>query len=283
MNVYEKLASIQSKLKAPKNKHNDFSDFQYRSAEDILEAAKPLLLEVGAVLLLTDKVECVQGRYYVIAKAKFIDTVSGQRIMVKAAARETEARPKFDGAQLTGAASSYARKYALNGLFCLDDTQDADTLDNTGGKAAAKVEKASAAKVEKASAHSVGRASQAVQSGEGVRAGASPGADRVGSDSSRGAAGGGSAGGEGCEGAAAGSGGRGAGGSGNGRGAKAEGSQQAINKVQEQLLVKMLERKGQRLEAVLARFKVAQLAAILEKDYRVIMAELQKLPDMDNR
>ena len=266
MNVYEKLAAIQSKLKAPKNKHNDFSDFQYRSAEDILEAAKPLLLDVGAVLLLTDKVECVQGRYYVIAKAKLIDIVSGQKIMVKAAARETEARPKFDGAQLTGAASSYARKYALNGLFCLDDTQDADTLDNTGGKAAAK---GSPAKAEKASAQSVGRSSQAAQSSEGVKAGASPGADRVGS----------------VEGAAAVSGSRGSVGCvGNGgRGANAESSQQTINKVQEQLLVKMLERKGQKLGAALARFKVAQLAAILEKDYRVIMAELQKLPDMDNR
>lgn len=261
MNVYEKLAAIQSKLKAPKNKHNDFSGFQYRSAEDILEAVKPLLLEVGAALLLTDKVECVQGRYYVIAKAKFIDIVSGQKIMVKAAARETEARPKFDGAQLTGAASSYARKYALNGLFCLDDTQDADTLDNTGGKAAAGAgQKNSAAKSspkEKAGAQSVGRSSQAAQSSEIFKAGASPGASG-GSDRSRGAAGGGSASGGGVD-----------------RG-------QVINNVQEQLLIKALERKGQKLETVLARFEVAQLAAVLEQDYRVIMAELQKLPDIGN-
>lgn len=259
MNVYEKLAAIQGKLKAPKNKHNDFSGFQYRSVEDILEAAKPLLLEAGAVLLLTDKVECVQGRYYVIAKAKFIDIVSGQKIMVKAAARETEARPKFDGAQLTGAASSYARKYALNGLFCLDDTQDADTLDNTGGKAAAGAgQKNSAAKSspkEKAGAQSVGRSSQAAQSSEIFKASASPGAGG-GSDRSRGAAGGG--------------------------GASSVGRGQVINNVQEQLLIKALERKGQKLETVLARFEVAQLAAVLEQDYRVIMAELQKLPDIGN-
>lgn len=269
MNVYEKLAAIQSKLKAPKNKHNDFSDFQYRSAEDILEAVKPLLLEVGAALLLTDKVKCVQGRYYVIAKAKIVDIVSGQKIMVKAAARETEARPKFDGAQLTGAASSYARKYALNGLFCLDDTQDADTLDNTGGKAAAGAgQKNSAAKSspkEKAGAQSVGRSSQAAQSNEIFKAGASPGASG-GSDRSRGAAGGGSASSGGREGVS---------GGGVGRG-------QVINNVQEQLLIKALERKGQKLETVLERFEVAQLAAVLEQDYRVIMAELQKLPDIGN-
>lgn len=128
MSVYEKLLTMQQKLKAPKGQYSDFGGYYYRSCEDITEAAKPLLEEVKAVLLLTDEIVVVGSRTYVKATAKLADTEGSGVVAVDGYAREAESRPKFDVAQLTGTASSYARKYALNGLFALDDTKDADAM-----------------------------------------------------------------------------------------------------------------------------------------------------------
>lgn len=128
MGIYEKLLTLQEKLKVPKGQYSDFGGYYYRNCEDITEAAKPLLVEVKAVLLLTDEIVTVGGRIYVKAVAKLVDAESDGVVEANGYAREAESRPKFDVAQLTGTASSYARKYALNGLFALDDTKDADAL-----------------------------------------------------------------------------------------------------------------------------------------------------------
>lgn len=130
MNVYEKLLHVQQKLKAPKNQYNKFGDFHYRSCEDIQEALKPLLAEVKAVLLTGDEVVWIGNRFYIKATATFQDTESPEKISNVAYAREGEEKPKMDVAQVTGSSSSYARKYALNGLFCIDDTKDPDTRNN---------------------------------------------------------------------------------------------------------------------------------------------------------
>uniref|UniRef100_A0A6M3LKQ9 Putative Erf family protein n=1 Tax=viral metagenome TaxID=1070528 RepID=A0A6M3LKQ9_9ZZZZ len=116
------LAEIQKKLKAPKGQHNSFGNYDYRSCEDILQAVKPLLGE--SVLTITDEIVQVGQRYYVKATATIVN--SGEAISVTGYAREAESRKGMDESQVTGAASSYARKYALNGLFCIDDTRDAD-------------------------------------------------------------------------------------------------------------------------------------------------------------
>lgn len=124
------LAQIQSELKAPKGQYNKFGGFNYRSCEDILEAVKPLLKERGLVLLITDDIIQVGERYYVRATASIYDA-EGSYISNSALAREDTNKGKMDGSQMTGSASSYARKYALNGLFCIDDTKDADTDEYT--------------------------------------------------------------------------------------------------------------------------------------------------------
>jgi len=123
----EKLAKIQRELKSPKNQFNSFGKYNYRSCEDILEAVKPLL--DGAILTLSDKIIEVGGRVYVRATATFTD--GDYEKSVTAFAREPAERKGMDASQITGTASSYARKYALNGLFLIDDTKDADTMDNT--------------------------------------------------------------------------------------------------------------------------------------------------------
>jgi len=122
------LQEIQQKLKAPKNQTNKFGGFNYRSCEDILEAVKPLL--GNSVLTLSDEIVCIGERYYVKATAKFESSADTKVTIVTAYARESEDKKGMDSAQITGAASSYARKYALNGLFLIDDTKDADTQDN---------------------------------------------------------------------------------------------------------------------------------------------------------
>lgn len=124
----ERVIAVQSKLKAPKNQRNDFGGFNYRSCEDILEAVKPLLKAEGLYLNITDDIVVLGDRYYVKATATLSD---GERSLPSQAfAREPEERAKMDGSQVTGSASSYARKYALNGLLAIDDTKDADTLNN---------------------------------------------------------------------------------------------------------------------------------------------------------
>lgn len=136
--IIKKLNKIQSQLKAPKNQRNNFGGYNYRSCEDIMEAVKPLLEETGTVLTVSDDIVCVGNRIYVKATATLMDE-TGDHIENSAFAREAETKKGMDDSQITGAASSYARKYALNGLFCIDDTKDADAT-NTHGKETAKKE-----------------------------------------------------------------------------------------------------------------------------------------------
>lgn len=132
MNIYEKLSEIQAELKAPKNQWNEFGKYNYRSAEDILEAVKPLCKKYKALLTLADEIQAISTRFYVCAIATLTDVETPQdRIQITAYAREDENLKGMTGAQLTGSTSSYARKYALNGLFNIDDTKDAD-FTNTG-------------------------------------------------------------------------------------------------------------------------------------------------------
>jgi len=127
MGIYKKLSVIQKELKSPKNQFNSFGKYNYRSCEDILEAAKPLSIKHGAVLTTSDKIINVGDRYYVEATATLTDIEDDSQIMNTASARESLDKKGMDSSQITGTASSYARKYALNGLFCIDDTKDADT------------------------------------------------------------------------------------------------------------------------------------------------------------
>lgn len=133
MKLLEKLLAIQIELKAPKNQYNSFGKYKYRNCEDILEAVKPLCLKNKAVLTISDEIKNENGRFYVKAIATLHDTESDETILVSAFAREVENKTGMDGSQVTGASSSYARKYALNGLFAIDDTKDSDTT-NTGDK-----------------------------------------------------------------------------------------------------------------------------------------------------
>lgn len=128
MTVYKKLIEVQKELKAPKNQRNSFGNYNYRSCEDILEALKPVLSEHGATVFISDKPVVKENLYsYIEATATFVDTESGDSVSVTAYAREAETKKGMDVSQITGSASSYARKYALNGLFLIDDTKDADT------------------------------------------------------------------------------------------------------------------------------------------------------------
>lgn len=128
MNINEKLLKIQIELKAPKGQYNSFGKYKYRSCEDILEAVKPLLQENKCTLTIRDNMEQIGDRYYIKATAILADTEADNTIITNTAyAREEESKKGMDGSQITGTASSYARKYALNGLFLIDDTKDADT------------------------------------------------------------------------------------------------------------------------------------------------------------
>ena len=136
MNIYEKLAVIQQELVAPKNQYNSYGKYNYRSCEDILEGVKPLLKKVNVTLRITDEIALIGERHYIRAKAILTDCETGEAIFNEAYAREEEVVKGMSSSQITGSASSYARKYALNGLFCIDDVKDADTRDNS------KIEKA---------------------------------------------------------------------------------------------------------------------------------------------
>lgn len=125
MNIHEKLNLIQTKLKAPKSQYNKFGKYSYRNCEDILEAVKPLLEETKTTLIINDEVLFLEGRFYIKATATLHD-FEGSAVSVSAMAREAESKKGMDEAQVTGATSSYARKYALNGLFAIDDTKDVD-------------------------------------------------------------------------------------------------------------------------------------------------------------
>ena len=127
MAVREKLLAVQAELKAPKGQNNDFGKYKYRSCEDILESVKPLLVKNKASLVISDSLELIGERYYIKATAIFMDVENGETIENTAFARESAEKKGMDDSQITGATSSYARKYALNGLFLIDDTKDADT------------------------------------------------------------------------------------------------------------------------------------------------------------
>lgn len=139
MTIYEKLLAVQCELKAPKSQFNNFGKYAYRNCEDILESAKPVLAKHKALVFLTDNIELIGDRYYVKATATFVDVENPDTppIVATAFAREEENKKGMDGSQVTGASSSYARKYALNGLFDIDDTKDSDTTnsgDNNNSK-----------------------------------------------------------------------------------------------------------------------------------------------------
>nr|DAX37109.1 MAG TPA: ERF superfamily protein [Caudoviricetes sp.] len=152
MNIQEKLKMIQCELKAPKSQHNNFGNYNYRSLEDINESVKPILDKVGATIVLSDDIVFMGERYYVKATATLYDTESNESISVTALARETDVKKGMDSSQVTGATSSYARKYALNGLFAIDDTKDADseeykTEDDKRGNAKATIQSITKAQV----------------------------------------------------------------------------------------------------------------------------------------
>lgn len=128
MTFQEKVVAVQSELKAPKNQYNSFGEYKYRSCEDILEGVKPLLKKYGLYLKISDAVELIGDRYYIKATATLSD--ADNCISTSAYAREQLEKKKMDASQVTGAASSYARKYALNGLLCIDDTKDADSVED---------------------------------------------------------------------------------------------------------------------------------------------------------
>lgn len=129
MEFIEKIVAIQSELKAPKGQYNSFGKYNYRSCEDILEGVKPLLAKHGLILTIQDGIELIGDRYYVKATATITD--GKESISTSAYARESLDKKGMDASQVTGATLSYARKYALNGLLCIDDTKDADTMDNS--------------------------------------------------------------------------------------------------------------------------------------------------------
>lgn len=138
----KELIRIQNELKAPKGQYNSFGKYSYRSCEDILEAVKPLLSSYDCILTLSDEITLVGERYYVKATAVLMNG-TGEKAEVSAYAREEADKKGMDGSQITGAASSYARKYALNGLFCIDDNKDSDTT-----KTEAKSKKSAPVKAE---------------------------------------------------------------------------------------------------------------------------------------
>ena len=139
MTVYKKLIEVQQELKAPKNQRNTFGNYNYRSCEDILEALKPVLAAHDATVFISDKIVVKENLWaYIESTATFVDIETGESISTTAFARETENKKGMDASQITGSASSYARKYALNGLFLIDDTRDADTDEHHRQTAGAK-------------------------------------------------------------------------------------------------------------------------------------------------
>lgn len=131
-NVRQALAAVQAALKAPKGQYNNFGKYAYRSCEDILEAVKPHLAANGLALTLCDELTQCGDRIYIKATACVTEIEGGEKVATCAYAREPDTKKGMDDSQITGTASSYARKYALNGLFCIDDTKDADTPESRG-------------------------------------------------------------------------------------------------------------------------------------------------------
>lgn len=132
MGIHQKLLTIQLELKAPKSQFNSFGGYKYRSCEDILEALKPLLEKTKTTIICNDEIINIGTRFYVKSTVKLLDIETGESEASTAYAREEETFKGMSGSQITGSCSSYARKYALNGLFCVDDTKDADYQNNHG-------------------------------------------------------------------------------------------------------------------------------------------------------
>ena len=141
MSVYEKLLDIQNELKAPKSQYNNYGKYNYRNCEDILEAVKPICKKYKAVVFLSEKLVINGERHYIEATATFVDVETNESIEVTAYAREEESKKGMDGSQVTGASSSYARKYALNGLFDVDDTKDSDFTNTKDNQTTAEVQR----------------------------------------------------------------------------------------------------------------------------------------------
>ena len=127
LNIYEKLTEVQNELKAPKSKYNSFGKYNYRSCEDILEAVKPILKAKRLAMTVKDDVFNIGDRFYIMATVTVFDCESEEKVTTTAYAREDADKKGMDGSQITGSSSSYARKYALNGMFAIDDTKDADS------------------------------------------------------------------------------------------------------------------------------------------------------------
>lgn len=161
MSAVEKLLKVQGELKAPKGQTNTFGKYKYRSCEDILEAVKPLLQKNKASLYISDNLELIGERYYVKATATFIDAETGEQISNTAFARESAEKKGMDDSQVTGATSSYARKYALNGLLLIDDTKDADT-DEYRNQQKSKEERKFDEKVEKDKTSTISKKDQEI-------------------------------------------------------------------------------------------------------------------------
>lgn len=139
-NIYKKLIEVQNELKAPKSQFNSFGNYKYRNQEDILEAVKPLLAKHKLTMFINDEIEEISGRFYVKATVTLADIEDGFQLSITASAREEETKKGMDGSQITGASSSYARKYALNGLFLIDDTKDSDSMEHKETKPVVKQE-----------------------------------------------------------------------------------------------------------------------------------------------
>jgi hypothetical protein len=150
LNIYQKLRKVQTELKAPKGQYNSFGKYAYRSCEDILEALKPLLDREQLVLILSDSMEVVGDRVYVKATATLTNAEDETQVITTSAfAREEESKKGMDGSQVTGASSSYARKYCLNGLFNIDDNKDSDATNTGDSNTSATVEMATSEQVAK--------------------------------------------------------------------------------------------------------------------------------------
>lgn len=134
MSVWSKLAAIQTALKVPKDQYNDYGKYNYRSGEGVLEAVKPLAAAQGTLVLLTDALEQIGDRYYIRATASLVDIETGEQVSVNAWAREQEDKKGYDASQITGASSSYARKYALSALFAIGDSSNDPDATNTHGQ-----------------------------------------------------------------------------------------------------------------------------------------------------
>lgn len=136
MGINEKLLEIQTELKAPKSQYNAFGKYNYRNCEDILEALKPLLAKVKATVVITDEIVNIAQRFYVKATVRLINVENKEVIETSAYAREPENKKGLDESQITGSTSSYARKYALNAMFAIDDTKDSDYAPDSNSKTA---------------------------------------------------------------------------------------------------------------------------------------------------